>query len=307
MVHDAQSHDNAGTEQTPSTPPPPADSSTPNAPGSERQKKRSLLDKSAATVDRVKTGTLATMWSHLNAVDFMNSAFQFSALIILCLFPFLVVIQAATGGNVTHTIIIRLGLNAQAAKDVEGLITSGTQSVQSLTVVGAIILVLFAVAIPGTLQLWYERLYDETPRPGWTRQLAIRLIWVIGLLAYLWLQVLVGSQVGPAGGHVIIFGLEIVIATLFWWWSMHFLLLGRRSWRLLFPGAVATALCITGLAVVSSLRFSQSIISDDNSYGPVGVVMVLLEYCIGFGVCIHLGAVVGRMWSQRQGRELSPP
>jgi membrane protein len=109
--------------------------------------------------------------------------------------------------------------------------------------------------------------------------------------------VLAGSQVGPAGGHVIIFVLELVIATLFWWWSMHFLLLGRRSWRLLFPGAVATAACITGLAVFSSLLFSQSIISDDKSYGPIGVVIVLLEYCIGYGVCLHLGAVLGRMWN----------
>ena len=28
-------------------------------------------------------------------------------------------------------------------------------------------------------------------------------------------------------------------------------------------------------------------------------MMGLLSYAIGFGVCIHLGAVVGRMWSER--------
>jgi membrane protein len=272
---------------------------TPDA-GAARSRRQALRNKGTMAVHRVETGTVATMWSDLNAVDFMNSAFQFSALIILCLFPFLVVIQAATGGNVTHTIIIRLGLNAQAAKDVDGLISSGNQAVGSLTVVGAIVLVLFAVAIPGTLQLWYQRLFDVTPSPQARGQLIIRLVWMAGLVGYLWLQVLVGSQVGPTGDHVIIFVLGLVIATLFWWWSMHFLLLGRRSWRLLFPGALATALCITGLAVVSSLLFSQSIISDTNSYGPVGVVMVLLEFCIGYGVCIHLGAVIGRMWNERR-------
>ena len=239
------------------------------------------------------------MWSDLNAVDFMNSAFQFSALILLCLVPFLVVIQAAAGGNVTHTIIIRLGLNAQAAKEVDGLISSGNQAVGSLTVVGAIVLVLFAVAIPGTLQLWYQRLFDVAPSPEWKRPLIIRLVWTAGLLGYLWLQVLAGSQVGPAGGHVIIFVFELVIGALFWSWSMHFLLLGKRSWRLLFPGALATALCVTGLSVFSSLLFSQSIISEDKNYGPIGVVMVVLEYCIGLGVCLHLGAVAGRMWNQR--------
>ena len=276
---------------------PAPDSATPDA-RAARSRRQALRDKETAAVQRVKTGTVATMWSDLNAVDFMNSAFQFSALIILCLFPFLVVIQAAAGGNVTHTIIIRLGLNAQAAKDVDGLISSGPQAIRSLTVIGAIVLVLFAVSIPGTLQLWYQRLFDVAPSPQARGQLLIRLIWMAGLVGYLWLQVLVGSQVGPAGGHVIIFVLGLVIATLFWWWSMHFLLLGRTSWRRLFPGALATALCITGLAVVSSLLFSQSIISDTNSYGPVGVVLVLLEYCIGYGVCIHLGAVIGRMWNE---------
>ena len=277
---------------------PAPDSATPDA-RAARSRRQALRAKETAAVHRVETGTVATMWSDLNAVDFMNSAFQFSALIILCLFPFLAVIQAATGGNVTHTIISRLGLNAQAAKDVDSLISSGPQAIRSLTVIGAIVLVLFAVSIPGTLQLWYQRLFDVAPSPGSRGQLFIRLVWMAGLVGYLWLQVLAGSQVGPSGGHVIIFVLEMVIATLFWWWSMHFLLLGRRSWRFLFPGALATALCVTGLAVVSSLLFSQSIISDTNSYGPVGVVMVLLEYCIGYGVCIHLGAVAGRMWNER--------
>jgi hypothetical protein len=28
-------------------------------------------------------------------------------------------------------------------------------------------------------------------------------------------------------------------------------------------------------------------------------MMVLLSYLIGLGVCIHLGAVAGRMWNER--------
>jgi membrane protein len=274
----------------------PPDTAAPDA-GAARSRRQALREKETTAIQRVKTGNLATMWSDLNAVDFMNSALQSSALILICLFPFLLVVDAAAGGNVAHAITIRLGLNAQAAKDVDGLISSGHQAVGALTVVGGIVLVLFAAAIPGILQLWYQRLFDVTPSPGGKRQAIIRLVWIAGLLCYIWLQVLAGRQVGPAGGHVIIFVLELVIATLFWWWSMHFLLLGSRSWRLLFPGALATALCLTGLAVVSSLLFSQSITSDDKSYGPIGVVMVLLEYCIGYGVCLHLGAVVGRMWN----------
>jgi membrane protein len=297
MTEDERLGPPADSGQVGSAPVPAPDSATPDA-GAARPRRRALRDKRIAAVGRVKTGTAAAMWSNLNAVDFMNSSFQFSALILICLFPFLLVFQAATGGNVTHTIIIRLGLNAQAAKDVGGLISSGHQAVGALTVIGGIVLVLFAVAIPGTLQLWYQRLFDVTPLPEGKRALLIRLAWLVAFVVYIWVQVLVGSQVGPAGGHVIIFVLGLVITLLFWWWSMHFLLLGSISWRLLFPSALITAVCITGLAVVSSFLFSGSIISDDKSYGPIGVVIVLLEYFIGYGVCLHLGAVLGRMWNE---------
>jgi hypothetical protein len=86
---------------------------------------------------------------------------------------------------------------------------------------------------------------------------------------------------------------------LFWWWTVRFLLDGRIGWRALLPAALATGFCLTGLAVFSLLLFSGSVISGENSYGPIGVVLVLLYYLIGAGVCLLLGAVFGQMWSER--------
>jgi membrane protein len=51
--------------------------------------------------------------------------------------------------------------------------------------------------------------------------------------------------------------------------------------------------------VFSVLFFSQSIISDEKSYSPAGVVMILLSCMIAFGVVVHLGAVAGRQWIER--------
>ena len=132
------------------------------------------------------------------------------------------------------------------------------------------------------------------------RQLVCKLVWVAGFLAYLGLEVLVGRQTGPAGGHVLIFVYEFAVSVLFWWWTAHFLLGGRIGWRALFPAAVATGFCLTGLAVFSLLLFSGSITSGEKSYGPIGVMLVLLYYLIGAGVCVLLGAVFGQMWSERR-------
>jgi len=55
-----------------------------------------------------------------------------------------------------------------------------------------------------------------------------------------------------------------------------------------------------GSAVVDRVNaFSSSIVSNEKSYGPMGVVMTLLSYVIGLAVVLHIGAVAGRMWSER--------
>jgi hypothetical protein len=58
------------------------------------------------------------------------------------LFPFLAVVDAATGRNTQQTITDRLGLNAQASHDVDALISAGNQTVSALSVLGAIVLAL---------------------------------------------------------------------------------------------------------------------------------------------------------------------
>jgi len=41
---------------------------------------------------------------------------------------------------------------------------------------------------------------------------------------------------------------------------------------------------------------------SSHNYGSIGVVMVLLSYLIAIGVCLHLGAVVGRLGAGYEGR-----
>jgi membrane protein len=236
------------------------------------------------------------------AVDFMNSAFIFSVLCVVCLFPVLVIISDATGHDVRKAIIVRMGLNSQAAADVDGLIGNGRGALAALTVIGAAFLVLCAIGIASTLQAWYERVYEVPPTKGWQKPLIFRVLWFATFVLYIYVQTQVGQRTGPAGGHVLDFVVAFIVAMLFWWWTVWVLLLGRMGWRTLFPAALASAICLTGLGVFSALLFSNSVISSEKSYGPIGVMSVLLSFLIGFGVCVHIGAVIGRMWNERQER-----
>jgi membrane protein len=75
-----------------------------------------------------------------------------------------------------------------------------------------------------------------------------------------------------------IYVVTFVIAVVFYCWTLHVLLTGRVGWVKLFPGGLATAVCVTGLSVFSSLLFSGQIVSSDNDYGPIGVMMILLSW-----------------------------
>lgn len=111
---------------------PPPHSGTP-----VRRTGQALLDKGNAAIDRANATRAGAMWARLNAVDFINSAFQFATFAMLCIFPLLVVVAAAAGSDIRKVISTRLGLNPQAAKDVNGLMSSGHQALTSLTVVGS--------------------------------------------------------------------------------------------------------------------------------------------------------------------------
>ena len=87
--------------------------------------------------------------------------------------------------------------------------------------------------------------------------------------------------------------------TLYWWFTMSFLLAGRESWRALFPSAIATALVWVGMEVVFSFIFSSTVISGDQKHGPIGVVFALMSWLVAIGVVIILGAVTGLVWREQ--------
>jgi membrane protein len=258
-----------------------------------------LREKGLRAADRVKSSTAGSVWNRLNAVDYMSSSMQFAALAVLCLFPFLVIVSAGTGHDLRKTVISRMGLDHHAARDLDSLISPGNHAVTGLSVFGGVLIVLGAIGIASTLQVWYERVYEKPPPKRWWRQLGNRLLWLGGFIFYLASQEFVGRELGDIGSKVPVFIVTFVVAVVFYCWGIHVLLLGRISWAEVFPAGLATAICVTGLSVFSELLFSGQIISSDDDYGPIGVVMILLSWLVGVAVCFHIGAVAGRAWNER--------
>jgi membrane protein len=250
--------------------------------------------------ERFERSAAGRYWAHLSTADFMNSSFAFAALAVLSAFPFLAVSSTVVGGDIRKAIVARMGLNAQATRDIDGLIATGNQAIATLTWFSAVVLVLGGIGMASTLSVWYHRIYERTPRKGLLQHFAYHAAGVVAFTFYISLQVELFAWARPVGGRGLVFLLTFVTAVLFWWWSAYMLLYRQVPLRQMFPAGVATGACITGLGIVSAFFFSDQVTSGQQSYGPAGVVIALITFLVGFGVCLHAGAVFGRMWNEHQ-------
>jgi len=76
------------------------------------------------------------LWRRLNSVDFLNEGMIFAGTLLLCAFPFIIVLDALDGRSTAGGLGQRLGLNREAAGDVGHLFTSSNATVASVTGVG---------------------------------------------------------------------------------------------------------------------------------------------------------------------------
>ena len=140
-------------------------------------------------------------------------------------------------------------------------------------------------------------MYDRTPPKGLAKHLVYQAAGVGAFLVYISAEVSLFEKLRPVGGRGRLFLLTFVLAVLFWWWSTYMLLYRQVPLRQVFPAGVATGVRITGLGVALVVLFGPDHVGED-SYGPAGVVIALINFLIGFGVCLHAGAIFGRMWNE---------
>jgi membrane protein len=103
------------------------------------------------------------------------------------------------------------------------------------------------------------------------------LIWLVLVVAWFYVVGLIGPRV-RAGGPVVFAIVGLVAFTCFWWPTMWLLLARRIPWRGLLPSALATGVFYLGMGGVFAVFFSGMVTSDDQKYGPIGIVFCLMSY-----------------------------
>jgi membrane protein len=275
-------------------------SATDNEPGGERASGlHARAVRRAATVsDRLSGAAAGHLWRRLNAMDFINRAMLFGAVLFLCFVPFILIVESLAGQSAAARLIKRFGLTGEAADATSAVLISPSTTSATITGLSYVLVVFSGIAAAAAIQELYERAFDletrgikDTPR---------RLGWLALLLGVAALVSWAGPSVHSAGGPVLLALVALLALTCFWWFTMWLLLAGRISWRELFPSALATAICWLAMSVVFNLTMSSTITSNYTKYGDIGVVLALMSYLIAIGVVIILGAIIGVVWRLRR-------
>jgi len=248
---------------------------------------------------RFEGSAAQVFFRRLGTLDFVNSIIMFGASLLLSVLPFIILLSSLANHRIDTDLSRHIGLNSQGARIVGQLFRSSPAHSVAPVVSALILATAGTIAVAGTLQGIYERVFDQ-PHRGW-RDVLRFLTWSGVLFGVLVAESVISKPVHDAGGPVAE-GLVLYAGTAaFFWWTMHFLLAGQVPWRRLMPAAVLTAFLWIGLGLFSSVYFSSAIISDSRLYGTIGVVFSLLTWFIAIGAVIVLGAAGGATWDQRKG------
>jgi hypothetical protein len=192
----------------------------------------------------------------------------------LCLFPFMIVLDALSGRSAVTQFSRRLGLNQQAATDVGHLFGPASSTTAAVTGASYVFFILAGIAAATALQGLYEAAFDVAPRG--IKDTPRRFVWLGVLVGASLLASWVGPHLRSSAGPVALGVVGLIGLTLFWWLTMWILVGGRVSWRELFPCAMATGVFWLGMEIVFSFTFSGIVTSDQQKYGAIGVVFGLI-------------------------------
>lgn len=236
----------------------------------------------------------------LVAVNIFDSATRIAAQCFLTAVPLLFVLSAyapeALQEQVTTSITTVFGLTGQAKAEVERTFQPPSEDLRQATgVVGGLMVLLSATAVSRAVQRLCRRAW-QMPRSR-TKVAPWRWLAWIGLwLAALVVQGLLHNGFGL--GAALGFPIVLLMQALMWWWTQHLLLGGAVPWGPLLPGALITAVAVSGLSVTAHFYMPRALNRALTDYGSSGSVFVLLSWLIVVCVAVAIALSVGAVLSQ---------
>jgi membrane protein len=158
----------------------------------------------------------------------------------------------------------------------------------------------------------FERIWT-LPRIASIRSYIRQLTWAVVLGGYS-LIVLGVSRVGRFltdeigwAGLLIVAVAQGLGTFVFYWWSQHWLLAGRVTWRALLPGSLAVGVLTTIVFRLTRVFLPSQIAWPVRAYGLIGGVFVLSAWLMFLSIVIFGGILFGALLVERRALAAEAP
>jgi membrane protein len=216
------------------------------------------------------------------------------------LIPFLVVAAALGPGDndLGDRIVERFSLEGSAARSVRSLFNDAGEVESAVTWVGLVILVLSSLSFTRAMQRMFQRAYGMEARGP--KDMLWGLLWLAAFAAWITVSSALRDEVKDVGGIVLAVTVTGVLGFALWL-SSPMILLGRRDWYRLAPGAVVSAVLGALAGVASAIYVPVLMTWSAERYGLIGVAFTMQSYLLVVGFVAVIGAVVGAVTSELYG------
>jgi membrane protein len=261
--------------------------------------------RTAAVRARFEGSALQEFVTRLGGLGFVTTITVFGATFLLSALPFVVLVSSFANRRIEDDLTHHLGLNAPAAQIVDQLFETPTAASTAAIVFATLLGLAGTVGVASMVQNVYEQIFRQVhDGPG---NIVRLLVWVVGLIGWLAVDGVISAATHHLPAHLVLDAILILLATtVFFGWSVHFLLAGKVPRPNVILAGVVTGVFWIGLEVFASLYFSSTITSDSKLYGKIGVVFSLLTWFIAFAAVVMLGALTGDVWQSRRVRRERP-
>ncbi|MFI9805718.1 hypothetical protein ACIHEJ_15360 [Streptomyces sp. NPDC052301] len=197
-----------------------------------------------------------------------------------------------TASDVAHRITERYGLTGAGADAVNALFSPAQSSSTSISVFGALFMVVSALSFTRAAQRLFEQTWELKPLS--VRNTRNGLWWLLSAALYTlvtgWLSVLLGG--GRTG--LVAAVCELPLSAAFLIWSGWLLSARRITWRDLVPFGVTAAVTTAVYSVGTRLYLPHLFNTSADRYGLVGAVFALISALFGVMLVIVGSAALGR-------------
>ena len=243
-------------------------------------------------------------------IDLDTHALALCAQQVLCTAPLIVaisaVLQRTTGHGVAKVMGRFFGLHDASLDDVQQLFGRTAPSISTLTLIfGMLTAIVFTTSVAATQQRGFELIWT-LPRISGLRSYGRQLLWTPALTVFS-LAVLLAGRVGHwSDARVVGLGAwtattaQGILTFLFYWWTQHWLLNGRVTWRALLPGSLAVGVLTSLMVRISREIVPPQIAWQVHAYGLVGGVFVLSVWLMVLSIVIFGGVLIGALIAERR-------